>query len=107
MSEFQQPSLADADKPAPEQMQEQPSAPATVALPVNTGKTDELSLAVKAAKTVIAPPPPPPQPAGKYCLDYAYNGEAIHETHVTVRGALARVRDLKRMGIIAATSTAS
>jgi hypothetical protein len=102
MSEFQQPSLADADKPAPEQMQEQPSA-----LPVNTGKTDELSLALKAAKTVIAPPPPPPQPVGKYCLDYTYNGEAIHETHVTVRGALARVRDLKRMGIIAATSTAS
>ena len=89
-NEFKQPSLTDADEAFG-----------------NIGKTDELSLAAAAAfNPVHEPPAPEPQPmTGKYCLDYVYNNQSIHETHHAVRNALARIADLKRLGIVAKTST--
>ncbi|MDE2019974.1 MAG: hypothetical protein KGJ13_06550 [Patescibacteria group bacterium] len=68
--------------------------------------TDELSVAVREARK----PAPvtfvePEKPEGKYQLDYLLDGKPIHETHATIRLALARVEALRRIGIIARTST--
>lgn len=95
-------------QPKPAARNELPQPVATKAI-VNTGKTDELSQAVVAmhAPKPVAPVPPEPQGPGKYRLDYVLNGEAITETHRTVRQALAGVRRLKMLGIIPATSTAA
>lgn len=99
---FQQPSLADADAPAPAAL------PVEVApQPVdNTGKTDELSLAVVAEQNRnaihIAIPDAPP---GKYALDYVLDGRAIRETHIDLEHALGGVRRLRFLGIVPATST--
>lgn len=72
----------------------------------NSGKVDELSLAVRNSRRVIAPPPARPEPPGKYCLEYEYNGQAIRETHRSIPHALSRMAALKRVGIVPATSTA-
>jgi len=73
---------------------------------VNTGKTDELSVALaESRKPVTTAIVEPEKPVGKYALDYSLKGEAIHETHATVRSALARVAALGRLGIVPATST--
>jgi hypothetical protein len=74
----------------------------------NTGKTDELSRAVAASLAstpVIMPGPREPAP-GKYRLSYLLHGERMTESHVSVRKAVARVADLRRLGIVAETSTA-
>ena len=72
----------------------------------NSRKTDELSLALaESRKPVPANLAPEPAPVGKYALDYSLHGQAIHETHSTVRSALARVAALGRLGIVPATST--
>lgn len=100
MSEFHQPKLADAEGAAlPEAI--------TQMVADNADKTDELSLAAAAAfNPVHAPLPPEPQlPPGRFCLDYIYNGQKIHETHRTTRTAIARIAALKRIGIVPATST--
>lgn len=105
MSDFHQPTLEGAElQPAGETVLVERVPVARVS---NTGKTDELSLAVAAAN---APKPTTlveePKPVGRFALEYEYNGEAIRETHATVRGAVARVQALKRLGIVPATSTA-
>ncbi|MDE2019926.1 MAG: hypothetical protein KGJ13_06310 [Patescibacteria group bacterium] len=101
MNEFTQPSLDDANKPAP---LANTVSPATVD---NSGKTDELSVAAAAAFNPVhrALPPEPVLPPGRYCLDYVYNGQKIHETHRTTRTAIARIAALKRSGITPSTST--
>ncbi len=72
----------------------------------NAGKTDELSLAVAAAKSrPAAPVTPEVKLPGKYRLEFIYKGKARSETFGTVRLAVARVAALERIGIIAATST--
>jgi len=73
---------------------------------INSGKTDELSVALaESRKPKPATVFEEPKPVGKYALDYSLKGEAIHETHATVRSALARVAALGRLGIVPATST--
>lgn len=72
----------------------------------NSSKADELSLALaESRKPVPAVLFEPEKPIGKYALDYSLKGEAIHETHSTIRSALARVAALGRLGIVPATST--
>jgi hypothetical protein len=129
---FEQPKLADASAPVLKQggptlkqwltagysandyppagyaaVADAPVAVAAVGQAVNnTGKTDELSLAVAAS---LAPKPvtlvQEIKAAGKYALDYFLHGEAIHETHATLPHALARVASLRTLGITPATST--
>lgn len=80
--------------------------PASAVVVDNTGKTDELSLAVAAEdqrKAVFIEPPKPIEP--KYQLAYTLDGKAVTEKHGTVDGAMASVRRLRVLGIIPATST--
>lgn len=77
-----------------------------VAVVDNSGKTDELSLAlIESRKNTAVVIPDVQQLPGKYALDYSLQGVAIHETHSTVALALARIADLARLGIVPATST--
>ena len=73
----------------------------------NAGKTDELSLAVVAANAPkkVEVKPIPVNPPARFHLDYVLNGKEIHETHCTVQRAVARVSELRRLGIVPATST--
>lgn len=72
----------------------------------NSGKTDELSVALaESRKPKPATVFEEPKPVGKFALDYSLHGQAIHETHSTVRSALARIDALARLGIVPATST--
>lgn len=107
MTEFKQPSLEnsndapEADAPESALVLRGEGAPV-----VNSNKTDELSIALaESRKPVPANIVEGPKPVGKYALDYSLKGEAIHETHSTVRSALARVAALGRLGIVPATST--
>lgn len=104
MSDFKQPTLDDGVQQADANL------PATVTAVVtdNSDKDDELSVAVREANkpVAVAVEPEKPRGPGKYQLDYVYNGQRIHETHETVRHAIARVAGLKRLGIVPATSTA-
>lgn len=107
MSEFQQPSLNDAD--TNETMAQESRALTLNSAPVeniNSGKTDELSVALaESRKPRPATVFEEPKPVGKYALDYSLKGEAIHETHATLKHALARIASLGRLGIVPATST--
>lgn len=72
----------------------------------NTGKTDELSLAVVRENQSRAVHIPEPEKApGKYQLEYVLDGEALKETHATVEQALASVRRLRVLGVTPATAT--
>lgn len=100
MNDFSQPQLDDTPTNT--------ALPETVA-PVavdNTGKTDELSLAVQADQVrnpiFIAAPVAVPC---KYALTYNLDGLEIEEQHATIDGAVARVRALKVLNIIPATHT--
>lgn len=104
MTEFNQPSLDNDNHEVAQEgalvLREQPI------LVDNSGKTDELSVALaNSKKAVPANLAPDVAPVGKYALDYSLKGEAIHETHSTVRSALARIAALGRLGIVPATST--
>jgi len=73
----------------------------------NTDATDELSEAVRASRApapVAVVPDAPPAP-GKYKISYLLHGQRINESHVSVRKAVARVADLRRLGIVPQTST--
>lgn len=104
MSEFTQPVIENNTDPLPGGV----SLVQPVAVPMvdNSGKTDELSRAVAdASRVVVQEAAPVNRDPAKFKLDYVYNGEMIHESHTTVRGALARIASLKRLGIVPATST--
>lgn len=81
----------------------EPDAPIVVD---NTGKTDELSLAVAAEsqRNAVFIAEPIIQPC-KYQLSYYMDGKQMVEKHVTIDGALASVRRLRVLGIIPATAT--
>lgn len=92
-----------APQPAPSPVRVDAPAPRRVG--VNIGKNDELSTALANQRRVTAPLPERPQPPGRFVLEYAYNGQAIRETHRTVRHALASYHRLRRLGITPETST--
>lgn len=100
MSEFGQPKLDDQ----PQEI----SLPQNV-VPVevdNTGKTDELSLAVAAeAQRNVMPLVEPEKLPLKYALVYNLEGKEIVEQHASIEAAVARVRALKTLNIIPATHT--
>jgi hypothetical protein len=117
MTEFKQPVMQDTTDPnavltqqmlqtqAPEVMFDvmETGAPAD-----NTDKTDELSVAVAEAEKPKPVEPEPVKPAGpgRFRLRYYLHGKRIIETHETVQRAVARVADLRRMGITPETATA-
>lgn len=67
---------------------------------------NELQRAAAAPPIVAAPEPEKPKEAGKFQLDYVYNEQKIHETYYTLERAVARVKDLKRIGIVPVKSVA-
>lgn len=99
--------MSDNENSAPEASAEDTAAGfgAPKLLNAREAGTDEFSKAV-ALKPQAPPAPVEAAPKGKYCIDYEYNNEQIHETHAALRGAVARVADLKRLGIVPATSVA-
>lgn len=101
---FVQPSLND-ERPVHTESGELVLRDITPGAPINSGKTDELSVALADSKKPLVAAPEPEKAKGKYALDYSLKGEAIHETHSTVRSALARIAALGRLGIVPATST--
>lgn len=109
---FEQPVL-DADDDGEDEGEETETLPETELVDVdpNEQNDDELSLAVVASRAapVVDLPPEEVKPTGKgkYRLTYLLHGEKIEESHHNVRNAVARVADLRRLGIIPATSTAS
>lgn len=103
--DFTQPTLDDPNAPAGGTLTALPERVATGTAIVNTGKTDELSVALAQSKIPVAALPEPVKPPGKYTLDYSLKGEAIHETYVTVPQALARIAELGRLNIVPATGT--
>lgn len=72
----------------------------------NSGKTDELSVAVEKERmsnaVFIAEEVAKPV---KYALEYVLDGVKYIEKHATVEHALASVRRLRVLGIVPATST--
>lgn len=84
---------------------EQPQLDTAAVIP-NNERTDALSRALADSNrpnTVVVDEPV--KEVAKYHLGYVYNGELIDESHVTIRGALARIAALKRLGIVPSTST--
>lgn len=106
--DFNTPVLEGAAAPAVvKRVEPLPVAAVVERVPVdNTGKTDELSLAVAAEtqRNAVFIAEPVAQPC-KYQLSYYMDGKAMEEKHVTVDAALASVRRLRVLGIIPATAT--
>ncbi len=90
MTDFEQPKLADADKPATEEQ-----------------KTDALTAALQASRAPkpVDPALEPKKMPGKFALDYTLKGVPIRETHATIPHALASVARLANLGIVPKTST--
>jgi len=110
---FEQPRLdpqADTVQPKPD-AEDAAELPTTELVDVdpNENNDDELSRAVVASRAapVVDTPPEEVKPSGKgkYRLTYLLHGEKIEESYHAVANAVARVADLRRLGIVPATKT--